>query len=919
MNIISKITLRYLKQNKVRTILTIIGIAISIVTISSLGSIVLSFVDNLKEDYISGEGAYDFRITNSNSKIDAKVNNIKNVKASYKLKKESIARIEHRDENLDLNYFMGLNILEASDAFYDEFTSKKFLIEGRMPRDNTEILIPYDMKYMDDGFNKVGNKISVGITKALEGEYSFSNPFSINYLRELNGENLLTESDYSQKISYIYEIRDNDYKENEKNNSIIKEFEENIKNFYISEGDLESLVNKFDETRTYTIVGYHYGYSEDITRNEEFIPIKSSISWSKREEYVKNTNNLIFSGDFYTVNNNISDNYNLYGVFSKYDNIKSDEYEITKILQEVEKENDFWLNTNLISFKNIFKSNIGLFLLSFSGVLGLVILISIVIFVYNIFTTTYVERLKDLGLLKVAGLTNKQLLKMILLDSFIYFIISVPLGYLFGMISMKLVFNYVNKALIELSVISPYTLTISVGYVIPLISAIFGFLIIFASNIMSALFVFRKTPIEAFKANNYVEDNYRPKNRRFLRRILGYDGFIASRNIDRNRKRFVMTILSITMSITMFTVVSNISIYVENDYYDVSKKKEDVYGSVVTLDKYFNQLKSDLNNLDGIKILSTQKINMLNLVQKSDLTKEIIESGYILPEVQVAIMKNLEFEEMFGSKDNIYFTSNNDDHKIGEKYEISLLPLYGKVDEYEDDIFSKVKEDTEIKLNVIKKEFTELESFGVYGYSNVLFMNEDNYMKLLENPEIKELESKSRILIERTDYDYKIGYELNSVLKKYPTTGIELKIAPIFKILKLFIYGFIILIMSISATNVMNVSYTNMYTRRHELALIKTVGIENKRLKRIVMYENMLSVVISVILSFILSVVITYLLYTLTLGDVSDLIYSEFVKIYVIPLKAWALGSIVSIALIYFFASISYNKMMKDDITNLLK
>ena len=57
MNIISKITFRYLKQNKVRTILTIIGIAISIVTVSSLGSIVLSFIDNLKEDYISGEGA----------------------------------------------------------------------------------------------------------------------------------------------------------------------------------------------------------------------------------------------------------------------------------------------------------------------------------------------------------------------------------------------------------------------------------------------------------------------------------------------------------------------------------------------------------------------------------------------------------------------------------------------------------------------------------------------------------------------------------------------------------------------------------------------------------------------------------------------------------------------------------------------
>lgn len=918
MNIVSKLTLRYLKKNKITTILTIIGISISVATVSGLDSIIYSFVDNIKEDNIESEGAYDFKIVNSNPQTDAKVSNIRNIKTSYKLKKESISRTEHRDDNLDLNYFIGLDIIEASDAFFDEFVPSKFLVEGNMPKNDTEILVPYDMKFMGIGFENLGNTISVGVNKALEGEYSFSKPFSINYLRKLNGEKLLTQKEYNENIlSLDYSIDEYYFNEEKSEDSISKEeLIEKLNNFSVTENDLRNLVNEFSETKTYTIVGYHSGNSENIINNKEFAPFEYYKFSQNNNEYLQDTKNLIFSGQIYTISNKISENYNTYGIFSNYNNIKSDVSEINKILEKSGKLNDLTINSILIQNKNFLKSNFGLYILSIVGILEIIILISIVVFVYNIFTSTYVERLKDLGLLKVVGFTNKQLLKMILLDSFVYFIISVPLGYLFGTMAMNLVFNYVNKAIVEISVISPYTFSVKVGYIIPLISSIFGFLVIFASNIMSSIFVFRQTPIDALKANNFIKTNYKPRRWRLLKKVLGYDGFISSRHIDQNKKRFLLTTLSIAMSITMFTAVSNISILFENKLYEVDKNKESIYGSVVTLDKYADQLKSDFTSIRGINIESTQKFYSLNLIQKENLLDGAIENNYIISDIQVVTMNHSEFEKTFGDVNNIYYSSKTDNHKKGDKYEITLIPLENQVSGQSYYTFSNANVDAKTNLNVIKKNFSDLESQKINYFSKVLFMTEYNYEKLLKNTGIKELESRTIILINRDDYDYRTGYELNAILKKYPTTGISLKKVPLFNMLKLFVYGFTFLIMSIFALNIISISYTNTYSRREELAFLKTVGIENKRLKRILLYENMISVILAIFISFILSLAISYLVYILAFEDI---LVSNSIQTYVIPLKAWAISSVVSVLLIYIFVSIPYNRMMKNDITDILK
>lgn len=917
MKVVSKLTARYLRKNKVRTLLTLIGIIIAIATFASIGNSIVSVLEIFREDYIRTEGTYDFRIENSNQKIDAKINDIKDVYSTYRLRKQNVARTVLKDDDLDLNYFLGLNIIEAKDSFFEEFTSKKFLVEGRLPQNDTEILVPYDMKYIGLGFEKLGNMISVGVSRSLEGDFSYSNPFSINYLRQLSGDSLLTEDEYQETIYYFSELQYN--KEN------LKDFrderlEENLKNFYISEENLRNLVDTFDENKTYTIVGYHYGDSENITNNHEFIPTKLHESgWKEAEVYAQNSKNLILSGEIFTVNNEINDNYNLYGIFSNYDNLNENKDIINNLLKENGRDNYNVFNEGYIGLKNIFNNNIGSFVYSFLGILGLIILISIVIFVYNIFTSNYVERIRDLGLLKVVGFTNKQLFRMIMLDSFIYFIISVPIGYFLGNIAMKVVFNYVNKSIVEVSVISPYTLKVSTGYIIPLICAIFGFLIIFISNIFSALFVFRNQPAEAIKANNYVKPKYKVRKRNLIKKFFSYDAFIAYRNIDRNRKRFVMTMLSIAMSISLFTVVSSLTAYVESDFTKTIDKKEKEYGSVSTNEEYAMKLKEELTKIDGINVNTKQNVHSINLVKKDNITKEVLDEGYLVADVQVVTMSDIDFEDRYGDRDEIYFASRDTSYNLGERYDLTFVILDKKRPDYGEGIYGSIKEGKDITMNVVNQAFTELESFGVYGYNDILFMSESNYDKLIENYDVDELESKTRLLIQRNDYDYKVGYDLNAILKKYPTTNIILKTTPILGVIKLFVYGFIFLIMSIGALNIMNATYTNIFTRREELALLSTVGIENRRLKKIILYEKLLSTVLAIIISFIISIIFTLWLYGITLGEYRQIFNISFISEYNLPIRNWAIASLFTICLIYIFVTIPYNKMMNDNITDVLK
>lgn len=131
-----EISNRYMKQNKKRTALTILGIVLATVLIFAVGTFLLSFRDSMISE-IRSQGDYEFRITGLNSKeVEKVVNNIE-VKDSTIFKYSGEFNIRDKEKGAEL--YLG-------DKDYFEKVFKKEIIEGRKPEAKNEIILDYNRK-----------------------------------------------------------------------------------------------------------------------------------------------------------------------------------------------------------------------------------------------------------------------------------------------------------------------------------------------------------------------------------------------------------------------------------------------------------------------------------------------------------------------------------------------------------------------------------------------------------------------------------------------------------------------------------------------------------------------------------------------------------------------------------------------------
>lgn len=171
MNIVRKLTLRHLLMNKRRTLVTIIGIIISVAMITAVATFFTSFVDMMKRAEISQDGEWHTRYKEVNKEDIEVIENHKNTK------------------EIILSNDIGYSILEGGIneykpylyiKAYNENGFEKFpikLVEGRLPENRNEILIPEHVEANGGVTYHIGDIIELQIgerqyTKTMEGEDS---------------------------------------------------------------------------------------------------------------------------------------------------------------------------------------------------------------------------------------------------------------------------------------------------------------------------------------------------------------------------------------------------------------------------------------------------------------------------------------------------------------------------------------------------------------------------------------------------------------------------------------------------------------------------------------------------------------------------------------------------------------------------
>lgn len=184
MSVLNRLTIKNLRLNKKRTIVTIIGIILSTALMVGIGLLFSSFQDLMIRDTIGYSGKYEAKYNDVD--LD-KLNDIKNKNFTYFYEKPiGFSKIESSNEYKPYMYITSVN---------KEYFNELKLVDGSFPKNENEIVISNHV-ITNGGLNyKVGDIVTFTYgSRNIDGDITLANSEFVD------GEDLTNEGTYTYKI-----------------------------------------------------------------------------------------------------------------------------------------------------------------------------------------------------------------------------------------------------------------------------------------------------------------------------------------------------------------------------------------------------------------------------------------------------------------------------------------------------------------------------------------------------------------------------------------------------------------------------------------------------------------------------------------------------------------------------------------------
>ena len=226
MSILNKLTIKNLKLNKKRTIVTIIGIILSTALMVGIGLLFSSFQDYMIRETISYNGRYEANYENADL---SKVSNLKDKDFVYFYEKTiGFSEFESKNEYKPYIYIAGVN-----RVFFNELK----LVDGRFPNNDDEIVISEHINTNGGASYKVGDNITLSYgERVIEGDIVLDNSQYVDgeYLNYLNKKDykivgIVKRSNYENYSACGYSAFTLDTNENAGNVNLYVVFDSNRK------------------------------------------------------------------------------------------------------------------------------------------------------------------------------------------------------------------------------------------------------------------------------------------------------------------------------------------------------------------------------------------------------------------------------------------------------------------------------------------------------------------------------------------------------------------------------------------------------------------------------------------------------------------------------------------------------------------
>ena len=852
MNLLKKLTIKNLKLNKKRTIVTIIGIMLSVALVTAVATMYASGLKSLViyEKYIKGDFHVEFMDVPSDDVKNIKNNN--GVEDVYLTKEIGYAPLkDSKNSGKPYAYVMGFN-----KGALENLSIR--LKSGRLPQTEDEIIIPTHLKTngrMDIENNK---EITLEVGERVSGTYKLNQ--YVGY--DADNEKIINTKQKTYKIVGVYERSATNIEP------------------YIAPG--------------YTFISY-------IDDNN----FTGNVNVYAKYNKAGSKNHIKVTADIIGVNADVLKKY-FYGSFDI-------EEELIKVHEELDKARygtDF--NSYLIALETDPIRNSGIGNLGYVVIVVCIIIVFTSVFcIKNSFDISITEKIKQYGMLRSIGATKKQIKSNVFYEATILGLIGIPLGLLLGFIASYILIIVCNILLNDL-LTGGINMVLSYSVISYIVAILLGIITIYLSALKSARKASKISPIDSIRNSaNLKLKSKKLKTPKLINKIFGVGGEISYKNIKRNKKSYRTTIVSLTISVLVFIALTyfmnafmseikqevnateyNINYYIKNNEEKniINKINQTVkldniknYSIIRTTNGTFNNPKYNIeheNINDNIYIVSIGEEAYKKYLKSLNLNyDDVKDKGILVDEIKYSVNKG---DKIVNKQDRLYKYNKGDIVSMNLYIEPNETNINLSVGAISDVRPFGLQKNTEEVYFVVSDEYYDKINGGSQYYN--VYFDSSNASKLQED--IDKILKEERYSVDNKEENVRIMRNL-------------------ILLIGIFLYGFITVITLISVTNIFNTITTSMELRKPEFAMLKSVGMTTKEFNRMIRLESIFVCTKSLIFGIPIGLAISYLIYLLLNQD-GGLKYH-------VPFNGIIISSIFVLLLISILMKYSISKINKQN------
>lgn len=498
MKILNKLTIKSLKLNKKRTLVTIIGIMLSTALITVVAGMITSGIATLKEYYKKTSGDYQVEFKDVPTQDLSYIEENRNIENYFLTSNIGYANLEG-SANEDKPY---VNIIGIDSSAQAKLPIT--IDEGRLPTNSSELLISKSIITNGEVNLQVGDKITFDVSKRLLED------------KELTQDDILTP-------------------------------DEHLESMYGKEYTIVGIMERLNfDLEPYSAPGYTVFTYLDVNN----LGSKANIFANFTKEGAKNYQEVLCNILGLDANYEKEHNY-----------IDIMELSTGKTKDEIGSKYNIAINTDVLQFEGVGINSSYIRMLYLIGIIVVaIIIISSVFVIRNSFAISITERTRQYGMLSSIGATKKQIRKNVLFEGFILGIIGIPLGILLG-VGVNFILSIILNNLIG-KIIDNVTFIYSLPVVAIIFSIILAGVTIYFSCRSSARRAAKVSPIDAIRSNEDIKiSGKKVKSPKIIKKLFGVGGDIAYKNLKRNKKKYRTTVISLVVSIAIFISITSLVQY----------------------------------------------------------------------------------------------------------------------------------------------------------------------------------------------------------------------------------------------------------------------------------------------------------------------------------------------------------------------